>query len=96
MTRSYDWMKGAPCRDKNALFFNETTRSTVKMAIQICNGCAVREACLEHAISHREVGIWGGMTTNQRAKLTRRKRADKANIEPVACSNVSGHGEENQ
>lgn len=94
MTRSHDWMKDAPCRDKNALFFDETTRSTVKLAIQICNGCAAKEVCLEHAIERREVGIWGGMTTNQRAKMVRRKRADKVRITVALCSNVGDHGEE--
>jgi WhiB family redox-sensing transcriptional regulator len=57
----------------------ETARS-YKDARAICDGCPVREPCLEHALEAREpAGMWGGLTTPERAKLRRaRRQAAKA------------------
>lgn len=44
-------------------------------AKRICALCPVREACLEHAIAHREkVGVWGGLTARERRRVIRRRR----------------------
>lgn len=41
----------------------------------ICADCPVREACLEHAIVHREkMGVWGGLGERERRRLIRRRR----------------------
>jgi len=40
----------------------------------ICDICPVRQACLEHALAHRErEGIWGG-TTEGRPRIVRQRR----------------------
>ena len=40
----------------------------------VCNGCPVREQCLDHAIEHRETnGMWGGRTPRQRRGDARTK-----------------------
>jgi WhiB family redox-sensing transcriptional regulator len=41
----------------------------------ICAVCPVREPCLDHAITHREVhGVWGGLTERERRRLVRQRR----------------------
>ena len=39
----------------------------LKKAKFICRRCPVREECLAHAVRAREVGVWGGMTVQERA-----------------------------
>lgn len=44
-------------------------------AVAVCQTCPVAVQCLEWAVSTRqEHGIWGGLTTDQRAPLIRRSR----------------------
>ena len=42
-------------------------------ALAVCAECpaACRQACLDHAITHGEPGIWGGTTGRQRRRLIR-------------------------
>ena len=41
----------------------------------ICNGCAVRDLCLDHALGRREhEGVWGGCTERERRRIIRRRR----------------------
>ena len=56
------------------LFFPERGAST-KEAKQVCQGCVVREDCLEYALANGEkFGIWGGLSERERRRL-RRQRA---------------------
>ncbi|MEI7888247.1 MAG: WhiB family transcriptional regulator [Actinomycetes bacterium] len=56
------------------LFFPERGAST-KDAKAVCQGCVVREDCLEYALSNREkFGIWGGLSERERRRI-RRERA---------------------
>ncbi|MCU1503212.1 MAG: Transcription factor WhiB [Ilumatobacteraceae bacterium] len=69
------WARQASCRALDAdLFFpeNATDEETAK---EVCAGCAVREACLEHALTNGEAfGIWGGLNLRER-RVLRRTRA---------------------
>ena len=56
------------------LFFPERGAST-KDAKAVCQGCVVREDCLEYAVTNREkFGIWGGLSERERRRI-RRERA---------------------
>jgi WhiB family redox-sensing transcriptional regulator len=45
------------------------------IAKAVCMGCAVRVACLEFALSHREKeGVWGGATERERRRIVRQRR----------------------
>jgi WhiB family redox-sensing transcriptional regulator len=56
------------------LFFPERGAST-KDAKAVCQGCIVREDCLEYALTNREkFGIWGGLSERERRRI-RRERA---------------------
>ena len=81
-TENWDWQLDAACRDADSrLFFhpeNERSRSRSRTkredaAKQLCKGCAVRSACLHHALSVREpYGVWGGLTESERLRLLQR------------------------
>jgi len=43
-----------------------------KQAVDICRSCPLIADCLTYAIRNGEVGIWGGMTENQRRRLKQR------------------------
>ena len=75
------WMIGAPCIGKGDLFFQETKRTVVRQARKICDSCAVNSRCLEYALENDEVGVWAGLTTNQRAKILRKRARELKNAE---------------
>ena len=52
-------------------FFPEKGGST-REAKRICQGCEVRDECLEYALAHDErFGIWGGLSERERRRLKR-------------------------
>lgn len=69
-----DWKTQALCIGKQELFFNDHKQSCVRAAKEICASCPVRERCLEHALTHLEYGVWGGMTANERRMHRRNER----------------------
>jgi WhiB family transcriptional regulator, redox-sensing transcriptional regulator len=62
------WMKQAACRGRAELYFPERGEST-REAKELCQGCVVRQECLEYAVTGGELdGIWGGLSTRGRRK----------------------------
>ncbi|MEV7154858.1 WhiB family transcriptional regulator [Streptomyces misionensis] len=48
------------------------SRSDLDEALALCNGCPVREACLDWALTNREAyGLWGGLTEAERRRILR-------------------------
>lgn len=78
-----DWMKNAPCIGHGDLFFEESRSTVVSKAREICAGCSVQARCLEHAIANSEVGVWAGLTTNQRRKLVRARSRGHVELEKI-------------
>jgi WhiB family redox-sensing transcriptional regulator len=77
--RVNDWRLHAACRPLDSeLFFPDRAvygSNDVARAKAVCRECPVRDLCLQAAIEGRErVGIWGGLTPQERAQLHRRKR----------------------
>lgn len=72
------WQAQANCMGVDPdLFFPERGAST-KEAKEVCRGCVVREACLEHALSNGEkFGIWGGMSERERRRMRRQRSAQR-------------------
>ncbi|MDA8312001.1 MAG: WhiB family transcriptional regulator [Actinomycetota bacterium] len=70
------WRKRAACRGIDVeIFFPETEDADVEAAKAVCETCPVREACLEHALAHRErEGVWGGTTERERRRILRQRR----------------------
>ncbi|HLG91440.1 MAG TPA: WhiB family transcriptional regulator [Acidimicrobiales bacterium] len=72
------WQARAACRGPQAwLFFppshlerKDERAAREAMAKQICQGCPVRQECLDYAIRIREPhGIWGGLNEAERRGL---------------------------
>jgi WhiB family redox-sensing transcriptional regulator len=81
-----DWRTDAACQPFDSeLFFPDRSayrNNEIARAKAVCRGCPVREECLKAAMDGREkVGIWGGLTPEERAKLQRRNRRARANAE---------------
>lgn len=72
--RHYDWMKQAACVGKSDLFYDEKSRIAIARAKALCETCAVKDQCLDHALQHEPLGLWGGLTANERRRMRRRMR----------------------
>jgi WhiB family transcriptional regulator, redox-sensing transcriptional regulator len=71
------WRKRAACRGIDVeIFYPETDDDEeAEAAKAVCGACPVRQACLEHALAHRErEGIWGGATERERRRILRQRR----------------------
>ena len=82
-----DWRAAGACLAADPeLFFPipvGTAASTqVTRALRICDGCGVREECLEFAMRTGEAhGIWGGKTPEERIRARRaRNRRQSAAV----------------
>lgn len=66
------WQENALCAQTDPeAFFPEKGGST-REAKRICQGCEVRDACLEYALANDErFGIWGGLSERERRRLKR-------------------------
>jgi WhiB family redox-sensing transcriptional regulator len=69
------WQEFALCAQTDPdIFFPEKGGSTAP-ATSVCSACAVQSECLEYAISHDiRHGIWGGMSDNDRRRISRERR----------------------
>ena len=71
------WRKQAACRglDVEAFYPISEYEADAAEAKAICAECPVRQACLEHALAHRErEGVWGGTTERERRRIVRQRR----------------------
>lgn len=69
------WSNRAACRGLDPLIFFPADDEDAGSAKAVCEQCAVREACLEHALGARErEGVWGGCTERERRRIVRRRR----------------------
>lgn len=70
-----DWREQGACRGLDPGVFYPDTDEEAEQAKGVCDGCAVRLTCLEHALSHREKqGVWGGATERERRRIIRQRR----------------------
>jgi WhiB family redox-sensing transcriptional regulator len=79
-----DWRAAAACRTVDPdLFFPIGTTGPAFLQIleakAVCQGCAVREECLEWALeTGQSIGVWGGTSENERRALRRRAAARRS------------------
>lgn len=74
--RDRHWRNDAACAEIGPdLFIGDTGIGDPFGVRSVCEGCPVVEACLAFAIETRSVGVWGGMTTQQRWNYAARERA---------------------
>ena len=64
--------KGHPEPDR---FFPPLSRYTVPQDLRaLCNACPVQRDCYEYAEERREIGIWAGLSVDERKDLRRREQ----------------------
>jgi len=67
------WRKQAACRGLDPNVFipqKKDSKDTIHYDKTICDGCQVKQPCLEYALANRaKLGLWGGTTPKQREKL---------------------------
>jgi WhiB family redox-sensing transcriptional regulator len=71
------WRRQAACRGLDVEVFYPVTEDEADAAEAkaVCVLCPVRQACLEHALAHRErEGVWGGTTERERRRIVRQRR----------------------
>ena len=71
------WRAKAACRGlEPSIFFPDPDDDTAAdPAKEVCDGCGVKELCLEHALGFRErEGVWGGATERERRRIIRQRR----------------------
>lgn len=87
-----NWAQHAACQGMDEdLFFPEGRGHVAIEAYQACNGCPVREPCLEEAINRQrgeDHGIWGGTSEQDRVqirlgRITRRQAMQRGNRRSV-------------
>ncbi len=73
------WMSDAKCRGVLPGDFFPSDGIGVERAQLVCDGCPVREPCLEYALEHRiEHGVWGGASERERRRILRRRSLARA------------------
>lgn len=82
-----EWWDAARCRGVDPNVFYPFTDADVAAAKAVCAQCPVRQACLDHALAHREDdGVWGGATERERRRMKRpTKRKAKADHGTRPC-----------
>lgn len=79
--RLESWMDLARCADLDSNIFFPSDSVGVQRAVEICRGCPVRAACLDHALDNAiSIGIWGGESERSRRRIraARRRTAHNA------------------
>jgi WhiB family redox-sensing transcriptional regulator len=84
-----DWRAVGACLGADPdLFFpiavGEAASTQVAQALRICDGCQVRQQCLDFAMRTGEShGIWGGTTPDDRARARRARTRRAARRSPA-------------
>lgn len=64
------WLQAA-CRGEDPELFDEQRYELFAKAV--CARCQVRQRCLDYALRHAVVGVWGGTADAERAQLRQRR-----------------------
>ena len=73
------WREHAACRNLSVteatIFFPTRGQSSeVDAAKKVCATCPVTNDCLQFALDHHCLGIWGGTSERERSRLRRRRQ----------------------
>jgi WhiB family redox-sensing transcriptional regulator len=83
LERGSDWAVDGACRDHPDVDFFTEARAAVVHAKSICRACPVGGECLEFAVRHDEIGVWGGTTRRERRRLEGARRLEQRRFRPV-------------
>lgn len=77
------YLPGAACAGEDpAIFTDDYEHLFVMQAKALCYRCPVRKACLDYAVAHNEVGVWGGKTQRERSAMRRYRTVISSVPEP--------------
>lgn len=66
----YKWQSEAACSGlETSIFFPKSGETIATEAVEACEGCPVKVACLNHALNHEGYGYWAGTTEKHRKVL---------------------------
>lgn len=51
--------------------FHPASVDRIGEAVAICETCGVRAECLDYALRHEALGVWGGTSQRHRARMRR-------------------------
>lgn len=88
------WQGSAQCADADFDFVpaDENPEGLEKVRATWCNFCDVRSECLLYALLYNQHGYWGGTTTSERRKLSKRRdRAKCPSCASKAVIKTKGH-----
>jgi WhiB family redox-sensing transcriptional regulator len=70
------WLPAAACGNADTRIFFEAHPAAAK---KLCADCTARAKCLEYALlTGLRHGVWGGLTSNERSALLRKRRRRQA------------------
>jgi WhiB family transcriptional regulator, redox-sensing transcriptional regulator len=70
-TQLTTWRALALCAGTDPAAFYSETPKAIAVAKAVCEECPVRDECREHAIeTHEPFGVWGGLSADDRARLS--------------------------
>lgn len=88
------WAADAACRGEDPEIFHPDSVDQVAEAIVICERCPVQAACLDHALRHENIGVWGGTSARQRARTRKALGITFESLDPddpIVESDVDEH-----
>ena len=72
------WFDRAECKYLDTSLMFPERGATVKDAKATCMSCAVREECLEYALSNAEkFGVWGGKSERERRVMRHQRNISR-------------------
>lgn len=82
----YDFTDYANCRGLDPDLFFPERGASIKEAQAVCQGCVVREECLEYALETKQLhGIWGGASERERRRIRRQRKLNEQ-LTPVTLA----------
>ena len=73
------WRFRGACRGLDPDIFYPASEEEAGPAKVVCGTCAVRQQCVEFALTNRErEGVWGGATEKERRRILRQRRKTAA------------------
>lgn len=85
----YEWVRRAACGNLELAeldrFFVDAGRSLSSDTVKMCEGCAARVECLDHAYGHDIAGgYFGGLSPSKRKSLTHAEALVAIGAKPAA------------
>ena len=89
-TPAWEWTERAACHGAVSINFFPEKNESPNPAKAVCKECPVMLSCRGYAIRAGELGIWGGMTTRERARFRQTRGIRARNPGRAAIAQLTG------